>query len=62
MDAPMTALANTLEQLALNLEQEQVFSETIIDEYEYLLELANDVYIASLETHLEALEKIRRNH
>lgn len=54
----MTALANTLERLALDLEQEQAFSETIIDEYEYLLELANDVYIASLETHLDALAKL----
>jgi len=62
MDAPMTALANTLERIALNLEQEQVFTEIIFDEYEYLLELANDVYIASLETHLETMENIRPSH
>lgn len=57
----MTALANTLERIALNLEHDQAFSETIIDEYEYLIELANDVYIASLETHLDALAKLDRN-
>jgi hypothetical protein len=62
MDAPMTALANTLERIALNLEQEQVFTEIIFDEYEYLLELANDVYIASLETHLETMENISPSH
>ena len=53
----MTALANTLEQLAsANSEQSKVFNEAVIDEYQYLLEMANDVYVASLETHLASMD------
>lgn len=59
----MTALANTLEELAMSNEKEQkVLTDGFIDEYEYLLDLANDVYIASLETHLASLESFGLNH
>ncbi len=52
----MTALANTLEKLALATVEDRVLSETILDDYQFLLELANDVYVASLETHVASLE------
>ncbi|MBX9666693.1 MAG: hypothetical protein K2X93_03700 [Candidatus Obscuribacterales bacterium] len=52
----MTALANTLERLALAPVEDRVLSETILDDYQFLLELANDVYVASLETHVASLE------
>lgn len=53
----MTALANTLERLAREeADHRKVFSESVIDDYQYLLDLANDVYVASLETHVASLE------
>jgi hypothetical protein len=53
----MTALANTLELLA----QMETLEENVLtlDGFEDLLELANDVYIATLETHVASLEYSR---
>jgi len=59
----MTALANTLEQLAMDaIINEKVLNDEYLDEYEYLLDLANDVYIASLETHVASLESFGYTH
>ncbi|GEM_PF-1596863 len=59
----MTALANSLERLAMaDADQERVYSETLIDDYEDLLDLANDVYVASLETHLASLSCFGLTH
>lgn len=54
----MTALANTLERLALATVEERALSETMLEDYQYLLDLANDVYVASLETHVASLESL----
>ncbi|MDZ4836382.1 MAG: hypothetical protein SGJ27_21620 [Candidatus Melainabacteria bacterium] len=43
-------------------DQERVYSETLIDDYEDLLDLANDVYVASLETHLASLSCFGLTH
>lgn len=48
----MTALANTLERLAL----EGTTDEKFINEYQYLVDLANDVYLAALDTHVASLD------
>lgn len=59
----MTALANSLERLATaDAEHERVYSETLIEDYEYLLDLANDVYVVSLETHLASLDCFGFSH
>lgn len=59
----MTALANSLERLAMTeADHGRVYSETIVEDYEYLLELANDVYVASLETHLASLDFLGLSH
>ncbi len=59
----MTALANSLERLAMaDADHERVYSETLIEDYEYLLDLANDVYVASLETHLASLDCFGLSH
>ncbi len=57
----MRALANTLEHLALVVEtvDERVWGELNMDDYQDLFELADDVYVASLETHLASLEFAR---
>ncbi len=52
----MTALANTLERLALANIEERALTESILEDYQYLLELANDVYVASIETHVASME------
>ena len=51
----MEDLANTLERLALEDTTDEFFIETIKHEYQYLLDLANDVDLAALDTHLAGL-------
>jgi hypothetical protein len=47
----MTIRAIPQERLALpDANLESIYGETLVDDYEYLLDLANDIYFASLET------------
>jgi hypothetical protein len=60
----MTALANMMETLAIDLQQPPfVISDAQnenLDDFGELFELANDVYIATLETHIASLDTSNR--
>jgi hypothetical protein len=58
----MTAPINTLAGQANEPDHQKVLSEFVIDDYQYLLDLSNDAYIAALETHLISLEQSRNSH
>ena len=57
----MRALANTLERLTLLVEtvEEKVWGEVDLDDFEDLFELADDAYMATLDTHVASLEYAR---
>ncbi len=57
----MRALANTLERLTLLVEtvDEKVWGEVDLDDFEDLFELADDAYMATLDTHVASLEYAR---
>ncbi len=52
----MAALANSLEQMAQDNFEIDAKTSISVDDYQYLLELTNDLYIAALETHLAAFD------
>lgn len=54
----MSTLANALEALALTeLNIDKSWSDSLLDDYQDLLDLANDLYVASLETHIASLNQ-----